>query len=98
MLGVGNGRKLGLWAIKQARRTSLSEEAVAQFKSSLPKRTQLQLHTCSRREISPVCWKSLPSTGIPEDQPQLGGVTCDPTPEEPSQAVLRLAVFVKQTL
>ena len=30
VLGVGKARKLGLWAIKQERRMSLSVEAVAQ--------------------------------------------------------------------
>lgn len=47
----------------------LSVEAVAQLKSSLPKRTQLRIP--SSREIFTMYWKSLPSTGIPEDQPQL---------------------------
>lgn len=34
----------------------------------------------SSREISPIQWKSLPSTGIPEDQPCFAVGVCDHTP------------------
>jgi len=96
VLGVGKTRRLGLWAIKQDRRTSLSAEAVAQPKSQLPKRTQPL--TASSSESCPMCWKSLPSAGIPQDQPQLSRGTLSTPRGESSQAALRLPVLIKQIL
>lgn len=86
-------RELGPCGIKQERGASVSEEAVAQWKPSLPGRPCS--HVPSSSDISPMYWKSLPSTGAPEDQPQLSGVSLRSYPRRSSQTVLRLAVFYK---
>lgn len=56
---------------------SLAAEAVAWLKSSLIKRYSLA-------EISPIRWKSLPSTGVLEDQPCSAVGGCDQTPRAPT--------------
>lgn len=51
----------------------------------------------SSREISPMQWKSLPSAGTAEDQPCSAVGVCDQS-REPPQTLLRLPVFIEQTL
>lgn len=92
VLGIGKARKVGLWALKQEMGKSLSAEAVAQLKS-LPIKRYSSAVEKSPQSSGSLC-PLLALLKISLARPWESVIK----PREPSQTVLRPAVFIEQIL
>lgn len=87
LLGEGKARKVQTVGTKAKNGDELLSRGCGMVKILADKKLFL-----SSREISPMQWKPLPSTGTAEDEPCSATGVCDQTP----QTVLTLAVFTEQ--